>query len=112
MTSRFYTRETLYNLQYENKKTENICETCYIINSKIKVIEAKILNVLKEGVNSLFITDKFLSSNLLLINEQKANLYKEYMARLKKIFPDSEINIKADYKNKGRGIYINWDIEY
>lgn len=112
MTSRVYTRETLYNLQRHNIKIENICVTCDIINSKIEDIEAKILDVAKDGDNSLFITDKFLSRSLSLTDEQKANLYKKYMVRLKKIFPDSGIHIKADYENNRRGIYIIWDIEY
>ena len=108
MSGKVYTREDLYYIPNMSHNKETSCKRCLIIKQKMALIEEKIINEAKQGRSSLFITDKFLTVSPTPCSVHSENHYREFTSRIRKMLPDSEIKIEADYDHKGRGIYIDW----
>jgi len=108
MSGKVYTRADLYSLPtcYEDSR----CQRCLLVKQKLGQIEEKIVNTAKQGRDSLFITDKFLTvSKPCPVHLE--NRYREFTRGIRKMLPDSQIKIESDYEDMGRGIYINWSMK-
>ena len=108
MSGKVYTREDLYYLPHNSDHKSTTCKRCLLVKQKMALIEAKIINEAKQGISSLFITDKFLTISPTPCPVHSVNNYREFTSGIRKMLPDSQIKIEADYEDKGRGIYIDW----
>jgi hypothetical protein len=101
-TARIYTRRDLALLHEEHKRRKHI-------DDKLTGFIVRIRKFAEEGATSCFIPDRQLtidtSDDICL-----GGIYLEYVKGFRKIFPDSEVVIKENFDNMGRGIHIDWSI--